>query len=533
MNRRFASAWVCKAVPRKIKLALNSRKLGQVDELRRKLRDAEETLSAIHSGAVDAIVVADPAGAQQIYTLKGADKPYRALVENMNEGALTLSAQGLILYCNARMAAIVGRPLERMMGHRFSNFLANGDGAVFARMLRGASGPWKATLKLRLAIGSAHAQLSLTPLDLDGTRAFCAVVTDLSDAFAVRQALLQKDAGLRLVAESAPAILFTINSHGRVLSAAGAAMKLIYGRVKALLDAPAVNGRKRVPALSMRLQAVRTGRASYDVSYANRLWNVNLERLGIGGVIGIAVDVTSDRHAREIKQTVARERLQRDYVANVSHELLTPLAVIRSSVDTLLTGALDNNKIARSFISAIGRHTTHLNELVENVLYQSAIESGSLKSDPCSIDLAGFVRDLLKYLRLLALRRKVAIEVSIPESTKVFADKEQLRSALMNVVSNGIKFNRVDGKLSISAEQMDGQVQLSITDAGIGIKASELPFIFDRFHRAKNARRLMIKGTGLGLSVSKALIEGNQGRIWAESAPGKGARFNIQLASSA
>ena len=111
MNRRSAAAWVGKAVLRKVKLALNPLTLKQVDELRRKLRDAEETLSAIHSGAVDAIVVADPAGAQHIYTLKGADKPYRVLVESMNEGALTLSAQGVILYCNARMATIVGRPL--------------------------------------------------------------------------------------------------------------------------------------------------------------------------------------------------------------------------------------------------------------------------------------------------------------------------------------------------------------------------------------------------------------------------------------
>ncbi|MDE2141927.1 MAG: PAS domain-containing protein [Elusimicrobia bacterium] len=516
---------------RRVGLALDPAALKDLDALRAKLREAEETLSAIQSGAVDAVVVVDPAGARRVYTLKGADKPYRVLIESMNEGALTLSERGVVLYCNARMAAIAGRPLERMMGHPFSRLLANGDRAHFAKMLRGGRGPRKATVQLRLPGGVAPVQLSLTPLDLDGARAFGVIVTDLTEAFAVRQLLRQKDAGLRLVTEAAPAILFTADSRGRVLSAAGAALKTIHGRLNALLAAPVLGSRGRRTALSMRLRAVNVGRASYDASYADRLWNVSLERLGIGGVIGIAVDVTHERRERELSQSVVRERLQRDYVANVSHEFRTPLAAILGSVETLLGGGLEEKRSARSFVRVIGRQTAHLGELVENLLYQSAVESGHLTPQPCQIRLAGFMGELLKGLRLQASRRNVAIKVSIPRNIEVFADKGHLRRVLMNVVFNGLKYNRDGGELSVSALERDGQVKLSVADTGIGIKPSELPFIFDRFHRAKNARRLAIKGTGLGLSVAKVLIEGNKGRIWADSAPGKGTRLHIQLAS--
>lgn len=529
MNRRSGSASASAAVRPRVQLALSPVTLKEIGALRVRLRDAEETLSAIHSGAVDGLVVLGQSGAPQIYTLKGADQPYRVLVESMNEGALTLSDRGLILYSNARMAALVGRPLERMMGHHLSYFLADRDAAALMKLLRRRTGPWRATVNLRRPGGTTPAQLSLTPLDLDGTRAFCAIATDLSDALAVSRALIQKSAGLRLVAQSAPAVLFTADSGGRVLSAAGAALNTIHGRVKALLSAPVAGGRRGATPLSFRMGAVRSGSACYDAHYAGRLWNINLERLGIGGVIGIAVDVTDERHRSETEQAASRDRIQRSFVANVSHEFRTPLAAIQGYVETLLGGALKNKKDARSFVRTIGRQSTHLGELVENMLYQSSLESGAFKPRPRPIDLGRFARGVLRELTLLASRTHVLLETSVPRGFEVYADPGHLRRVLMNVVANGIKYNRAGGKLSLSAQRMGVGVRFSATDTGIGVKASELPYIFDRFHRAKNVRQSSIKGTGLGLSVAKALIEANNGRIWAERLPGQGTRFHIQL----
>jgi signal transduction histidine kinase len=507
------------------------RKPDPIAALRRKLRDAEDALAAIRGGKVDALLVADPSGRERIYTLKGADEPYRVLVESMNAGALTLNGEGVILYCNAQMAALAGCPLERMMGGKFSAFLLGGRDDEFEKLLGDASGP--RTLKLRLARGAAPVQFSMTPLDLGGTRAFCAVVTDLTEVIAMRKTILHRDASLRLVAESAPAVLFTTDSSGRVLSAAGAALKSIGGRVDRLLDAPVVGPRNRVSARSQLKLAIRAGKASYDASYANRLWNVNLERWGVGGVIGIAVDVTGQRHERSAVESARREDLQRDYVANVSHEFLTPLTAIRGYAEALLGGALDDGRHARAFVCTIERHTVRLTELVENLLYLSTMESGGLKPDPQPIDLVGMVRDMLRDLRPLCSLQKVAVKVSVPKGSTAYADPAQLRRVFMNVVANGIKYNRRGGKLSLSAKQLDGHVVFVVADTGIGIKAAELPLIFDRFHRAKNARHLAIKGTGLGLSIAKMLVEHNKGRIWAESKPGKGTRFSIQLPSRA
>ena len=516
---------------RKIALALSPSALKEIEGLRAKLRDAEETLSAIHSGAVDALVVAGPAGTRQVYALKGADLPYRLLVESMNEGALTLSDRGVILYCNARTAELVGCPLERIVGRKFSAFLTNGDRGVFDKLLNGASGPRKATVGLRLGQSSVPAQLSLTPFDLDGTPAFGVVVTDLTEAFAVRQVLLQKDASLRLVAESAPAILFTADSHGRVLSAAGAALKSIDGRMQALLAAPVAGARKRGSSLARRLQAVSTGSSSYDAVYAGRCWTVSLDRLGIGGVIGIAVDVTDERRGRANAQAARRERLQRDYVANVSHEFLTPLAAIKGYAESLLRGGLEDKERARAFVSTIERQAVRLTELVENLLYLSSMESGGLKTNPERVDANRLIREVLQDLTPLSSRRKLAVDVSVPKGATVRADPTQLRRVFMNVVLNAVKYNRPGGKLSISARRAGGCFSFVVADTGIGINADELPLVFERFHRTRDARRLAIKGTGLGLSIAKMLVEGNKGRIWVRSAPGKGTRLHIRLPS--
>ncbi len=516
-------------MPRRIALSLTPASRRQIDELREKLRDAEETLSAIQSGAVDALVVAGPAGTKRIYTLKGADHPYRVIVESMNEGALTLSSDGVILYCNARMAALAGRPLERMMGRQFSNLLVNGGRAAFDKLLRGDSGPRKATIMLRRVKGSVPAQLSLTPLDLDGTQVFSVIVTDLTDAFAVRQALLQKDASLRLVAESSPAILFTADSHGRVLSAAGGALKSIDGRAQPLLDAPVAGARKRASALAMRLQAVRTGSASYDALYAGRIWKVHLDRLGIGGVIGVAFDVTKERREAKLSQSATRERLQRDYVANVSHEFLTPLTAIKGYAELLLRGGFDDKRHARAFVRTIERHTVRLTELIENLLYLSTLEAKSLKSYPGPIDSNRLVRGVLADLAPLSSRRELTIKVSIAKDAAVHADEAQLRRVFMNITANAIVFNRQGGGLTISAKPAGDSVRFVVADTGIGINAAELPLVFDRFHRTKEARRLDIKGTGLGLSIAKMLVESNQGGITIKSKPGKGTRLDILL----
>ena len=149
-----------------------------VDELRRRLQEAEDTINAIRDGHVDALVVSAPDG-ERVYTLRGADQPYRLIVEHMREGALTLSADGRILYCNERFAELMARPPERLAGQSLAEFIHVDDHPTVQRIL--SSDSYRAEVQLRTAVGAVNpAQLSSIALNIDDTRTIAVVVTDLT-----------------------------------------------------------------------------------------------------------------------------------------------------------------------------------------------------------------------------------------------------------------------------------------------------------------------------------------------------------------
>ena len=149
-----------------------------IEELRRRLQEAEDTINAIREGHVEALVISAPDG-EQVYTLRSADQPYRLMVEQMREGALTLSADGTILYCNQRFAELIARPAERIAGHTLGEFLHSDDLQTLQRILTSES--CRAEVQLKTAAGALNpAQLSTVTLEIDGVRTMAAVVTDLT-----------------------------------------------------------------------------------------------------------------------------------------------------------------------------------------------------------------------------------------------------------------------------------------------------------------------------------------------------------------
>jgi PAS domain S-box-containing protein len=156
--------------------------LAEIEDLRNRLKEAEETLQAIRNGEVDALVTGGPAG-EQVYTLKGANQPYRILIETMNEGALTLSAEGTILYCNSRFSEMVNHPIEKIMGHSFFQFVTSPERERISKLLgEGLSGQSKGEAFLESADGGfLPALFSLRSLDFEDRKLICMVVTDLSD----------------------------------------------------------------------------------------------------------------------------------------------------------------------------------------------------------------------------------------------------------------------------------------------------------------------------------------------------------------
>ncbi|HWD00308.1 MAG TPA: PAS domain S-box protein [Candidatus Sulfopaludibacter sp.] len=198
--------------------------LEEIRDLQRKLEEAEETLQAIQSGEVDAIVVTSTGG-ERVYTLKGADDPYRAMVQGMAEGALTLGKDGLILFANEQFACLVGKPLECVMGSHIADFVAESDAAIVSGLLSGSAGR-KAEVRLKSESGSiVPVYLSVDTLVLDGVECLCLIVTDLSEQKRNEEIVAAEKLARSILEQAAEAIL-VVDRDGRISHASRAAEHL-------------------------------------------------------------------------------------------------------------------------------------------------------------------------------------------------------------------------------------------------------------------------------------------------------------------
>jgi PAS domain S-box-containing protein len=161
----------------------------ELDELRRRLQEAEETLDAIRGGEVDALVVAGPDGGERVFTLQGAEHPYRVMVESMNEGAISLAHDGIILYCNSAFAKMVDKPLDQLMGHRLTEFVTPEEVRALNELIaRGRSEATRGEISLKSSNAEIPAQISLNPVSMDDNQVIGVVITDLSERRSREQA---------------------------------------------------------------------------------------------------------------------------------------------------------------------------------------------------------------------------------------------------------------------------------------------------------------------------------------------------------
>lgn len=239
-----------------------------------------------------------------------------------------------------------------------------------------------------------------------------------------------------------------------------------------------------------------------------------------GRVLLILQDVTELRRA---------ETVRREFVSNVSHELRTPVASLKALVETLQDGALDDAEVAREFIGRMHVEVEGLAQLVEELLELSRVESGQLPLRLQSVDLGAVAVAAAERLRPQAQRQGVLLEIAQPGALPtVRADPERVHQVVVNLVHNAVKFTPPGGRITIRAEEREGDVAVTIADNGVGIAADALPRVFERFYKADQARAG--GGTGLGLAIAKHLVQAHGGRIWAESeGEGKGATFTFAL----
>jgi two-component system phosphate regulon sensor histidine kinase PhoR len=232
-------------------------------------------------------------------------------------------------------------------------------------------------------------------------------------------------------------------------------------------------------------------------------------------------------------------RARRDFVTNISHELRTPLASLQLLTETLLNGALDDREMALNLINKIEAQLDTLNQLAQELLDLSLIESGQAPLKLAAYPLRTIVQAQVDQLLSQAERKNLNLEVDIAEDINVLADETMLGRVITNLIHNGIKFTERGG-VTVSAQRLNGAatstestgenwIMVSVSDTGVGIPPDELSRIFERFYKIDRARNRQQAGTGLGLAIAKHIVEAHGGRIWAESDGKTGTTFHFTL----
>ncbi|GIO31358.1 ATP-binding protein [Paenibacillus sp. VCA1] len=228
------------------------------------------------------------------------------------------------------------------------------------------------------------------------------------------------------------------------------------------------------------------------------------------------------------------ENMRSEFVANVSHELKTPVAAVKGFAETLLGGGVKDEETARSFLQIIYDESERLNRLISDILDLSKIESRRSPMDYAPVHMATFCASILDTMATVAEKKRIALHGDIPEELFIEADEDKLRQILINLLSNAISYTQDGGKVELNVREIQDaegteKILIHVTDTGIGIPKKDQPRIFERFYRVDKARSRSSGGTGLGLSIVKHLVELHHGEISVESELGIGTTFTVEL----
>ena len=273
-------------------------------------------------------------------------------------------------------------------------------------------------------------------------------------------------------------------------------------------------------------QRMTVGARFETIGGGGRVYKLSVAPLGQTLAVGVFFEIT------ELERL---EKVRREFFANLSHELRTPLTVIIASAETLLEGAINDEENRMRFVERLHRQALRMSELVRDISDLSAIESGEIALSIEPVLLSKAIADVASLLEPRAAERSIIIRRDAPGGLAVNADRFRLEQILFNLIDNAMKFNRDGGSVTVTARVAGGQARIEVEDTGVGISASDLPRIFERFYRVDKSRSRKPEGAGLGLAIVKHLVHAHGGEITATSEIGSGSRFVmiLPLASSA
>jgi two-component system, OmpR family, phosphate regulon sensor histidine kinase PhoR len=332
----------------------------------------------------------------------------------------------------------------------------------------------------------------------------------LGDRF---EQLRREQAETTALVESMVEGVIAADERGRIVTANPAARRMLgYDEAEPLPGLPELF---RVKAAREVVNAVLSGAAvqNRELEMDDRVFLMNARPLPSGGAVLVIHDLTEMRRL---------EAMRRDFVANVSHELKTPLTSISGYAETLLTDTPDP-ETTRRFLSTIATNARRMQRLVDNLLDLARLEAGRWQPEREPIDVAEAARDTWEALRDGS--RAVAVDFGVEvadDADTVLADADAIRQVLTNLLDNSLRYTPRGGRIVCRSRAEGNGVSISVADNGSGIVPEHLPRIFERFYRSDPSRSREEGGTGLGLAIVKHLVEAHGGRVSAESSRGVG-----------
>jgi two-component system phosphate regulon sensor histidine kinase PhoR len=221
------------------------------------------------------------------------------------------------------------------------------------------------------------------------------------------------------------------------------------------------------------------------------------------------------------------EKIRQEFLSNVSHELRTPLTSILAFVETLEDGAINDEENNLRFLEIIRRNGERMQRLIDDISELTLIEAGKISLEPKKLKLSFLINEI--FTNLSNKTETIKLQNNVAENVQVFADRFRLEQMLTNLIDNAIKFNRLNGSVTVSYKSSETKDLVLVEDTGEGISEEHLPRLFERFYRTDKARSREIGGTGLGLAIVKHLALLHQGEVFVSSNFGTGTIFTIEL----
>lgn len=553
--------------------------------MRIQLEEATDTIEAIRSGEIDALVVKAKDG-HQLYTLKSADHTYRIFIEQMTEGAVTLNPDGFILYSNSQFAALVGLPLEKVIGKYFQKFIT-ADCLKTCDALTAEA--WKGKTKGELDIltfdnKAVPVLLSLKTLNLDEGLSMSVIITDLTEQRNTQKLLEQKNAELQeaqKVAQNLNANLeITVKERTRELE--------INIEQKTKVEEELRNNQEQLTRI---LETMAEGVGIIDTSgkliYANPMAQKILgleqhhilertyhdpkwQNLRVDGSVlpehehPMAVTMATGQpvfdyeiavqppdaerfyisiNAAPIRDdkgqivggvgtfmdvSVRRKNIQNkdEFISVASHELRTPVTSLKASLQ-LLSRMKDNPspKMLPVLIDQANKSLNKLSILISDLLNTTKMTEGQLQLNRSDVAIGALIEDCSRYVHTDGGHQ---IIVKGEVNLHVNADADKVEQVIINLINNVIKYAPESNEIVINVERENKMAKISVIDTGPGISPEKLPHLFDRYYRVNNSG-IQYSGLGLGLYICAEIIKKHNGHIGADSTLGQGSTFWFTL----